>query len=238
MRPDMIPAKVINNTPLTDDIIQLQIEPQAPFDYQAGDYLTLGFEQGDESAAKDFHRFKPLSIANAPEENTPLELHIRLNQKDDADQAWMQQIAQLKAGDTVWINGPFEQYRLDDNLNQPVILIAGGTGFSPMKALLQQLLADSVQVPIYFYWGAKTADEFYQLDWLQNQAQQHPNLQVIPVLSESDASTMRHGLVHQAVLKDFPDLSDKRVYLCGPWPMVQAAKEAFQQAGLPESQFN
>ncbi len=237
----MIPAEVLDKTSLTPEIIQLSLQPESAFPFQAGDYLTLGFEQGDEAMAKDFHRFKPLSIANAPHQTTdkqPLELHIRLNQSEDADKAWMDQVSHLQPNDTVWIHGPFQQFRLDETLNQPVILVAGGTGFSPMKALLEQLLNQGFQHPIDFYWGAKTADELYLNNWIEPLAAQHPNLTYHPILSAEEKPSYRQGLVHQAVLQDFPDLSGKKVYICGPWAMQKTAKADFLQAGLKEADFN
>ena len=237
----MIPAEVIRHTALTPEIHQLWLQPEAEFPFNAGDYLTLGFEAGDEKAAKDFHRFKPLSIANAPDttqQKQPLELHIRLNKNQDADQAWMDKVAQLQPGDHVWIDGPFAQYHLAPDLKQPVILIAGGTGFSPMKALLEQLIKQGDTQPIDFYWGAKTADELYLHDWITDQAAQQANLTYHPVLSNEQKTGYAHGLVHKVVLQDFPNLSGKKVYICGPWVMQEAAKNDFLQAGLAASDFN
>jgi CDP-4-dehydro-6-deoxyglucose reductase len=241
-----IPAKVVQKQVLTQNdnsqILQLFIEPETPFPYQAGDYLTLGFEPpADEEAAKDFSRFKPFSIANAPKAGVPLELHIRLPQP--ALDPWMEALTQLNLGDTVWINGPFKQYRLDKNLDTytPIILVAGGTGFSPMKALLEQLLTQKAQNPISLYWGAKKPQELYLHDWMEQTAKQRANLHYIPVISEKESANeggMRQGLVHQAVLEEHPSLAHARVYLCGPWEMVNKAKEDFINAGLPENAFN
>jgi len=234
----MTPTKVLQKTALTPEIILLKLEPESSFNYQAGDYLTLGFEPGDEEAVKDFHRFKPFSIANAPKDNTPIELHIRLNQNTDADQVWIDKIKALQLGDKVWINGPFQQFRLEKNLEHPIILVAGGTGFAPMKSLLEQLLEQNFTQPIDLYWGAKTESELYLKDWISNLAAQTPNLSYHPILSEQKHPDYRQGWVHQAVLQDFPDLSDKIVYVCGPWPMQQAAKADFLQANLKETHFN
>lgn len=241
-----IPAKIVQKQALTqnDDsqILQLFIEPEKPFPYQAGDYLTLGFEPpAEEEAAKDFSRFKPFSIANAPKAGMPFELHIRLPKP--AQDAWMEALSQLNLGDAVWINGPFKQYRLDEKLDAhtPIVLVAGGTGFSPMKALLEELIAQNAQNPISLYWGAKQPQELYLNDWVEQMAKQHSNLHYIPVISESGPakeSKMRHGLVHQAVLEDHPSLAHTRIYLCGPWEMVNKAKEDFINAGLPEKAFN
>lgn len=221
--------KVIQVEHFSEDTLQLLIKPSQPFRYQAGDYILLGFEQDD---------LKPFSIASSPRNDGRIELHIRKH----GDNAWNQRLFSLEAGDEVLVDGPKTQYQLDENLcenGKPILLIAGGTGFAPLKALLDELLDSGCQNPIYFYWGSKSQQELYMRKQMIALAAHHDNLSYFEVLSEPEAAYVGlSGLVHKVVLERHPSLADFRVYLCGPWPMVQAAKEEFVAAGLPASQFN
>lgn len=221
--------KVIQVEHFTPDTLQLILKPTQPFRYQAGDYIMLGFEQEE---------LKPFSIASSPRNDGRIELHIRKHE----DNAWNDRLFALTAGDEVLIEGPKPQYQLDETLcdhQKPILFVAGGTGFAPMKALLDELLASGCKNPIYFYWGSRQKQDFYMRNQMIALAKHHENLDYIEVLSEADEkSTALNGLVHKVALERHPNLADFRVYLCGPWPMVQAAKEEFIAAHLPENQFN
>lgn len=221
--------KVVHTQRLTPDTLELHLQPQFPFAYEAGDYLKLGRHQDD---------LKPFSIANGPQKSGLIEVHI----KDHDHSEFMKGLFALSPGDCVLVEGPHHQYRLPAPACQgqaPFILVAGGTGFSPMKALLDELLAQQCQAPIYFYWGARHEDDLYHRARMIALAEQHDNVHYREVLSaEETASVPRTGMVHKAVLEDFGVLDKARVYVCGPWPMIQAAKDDFEQAGLPESNFN
>lgn len=221
--------KVIQVEHFSTDTLQLILKPTQPFRYQAGDYLLLGFEQED---------LKPFSIASSPRNDGHIELHIRKHE----DNAWNQRLFTLEAGDEVLVDGPKPQYKLDDNLcetQKPILFVAGGTGFAPLKALLDELMASGCSNPIQFYWGSRQKEDLYMRKQMIALAKHHANLDYIEVLSEpSPTNTSLSGLVHKVVLEQHPSLADFRVYLCGPWPMVQAAKEEFAAAGLPDSQFN
>lgn len=209
---------------LTPDIIQLLLNPSEPFNYQAGDYVLVGLDEAE---------LKPFSIASAPRLDGMIELHIRNHDNSD----WMAALFEVQRYDLLFVQGPKAQYQLDAHLDKPLIFVAGGTGFAPMKALLEVALKQGSEQIIEFYWGARTAADLYQHADMLSLCKQYPNLNYLPVVSEADFGG-RTGLVHQAVLQDHPDLSGFRVYLCGPWPMQQSAKADFLAAGLPESQFN
>ena len=205
------PLKVVHATPLAPQIIQLLLQPEMPIPYQAGDYLMLGFHADD---------LKPFSIAAAPRDDGLLECHIR----NQADSDWMKQLFAVKTGDHLVMQGPKPQMQLK-NGDLPMIFVAGGTGFAPMKALLDEAIRQNRQAPMAFYWGARHTEELYMHQSMLELAQQHANLSYIPVISEESPEwTGKKGLVHQQVLADFGDLSGQEIYLCGPWPMVQAAK--------------
>lgn len=221
--------KVIQVEHFTADTIQLILKPTQPFRYQAGDYIMLGFEQED---------LKPFSIASSPRNDGRIELHIRKHE----DNAWNDRLFSLTSGEEVLVEGPKPQYQLDEDICQskkPILFVAGGTGFAPMKALLDELLASGCENTIHFYWGSRHKEDLYMRNQMIALAKHHDNLDYIEVLSEpSENDTGLTGLVHQVVLERHPNLADFRVYLCGPWPMVQTAKEDFFAANLPENQFN
>jgi len=205
-------------------IVNLILKPQQPMPYHAGQYIMLGFQEDE---------LKPFSIAAAPREDGLIECHIR-----DHDQSeWMQKLFALEAGDQLLIKGPNEQMQLANN-SLPAIFVAGGTGFAPMKALLEDMLRKGAAMPIHFYWGARCQSDLYMHQHMIDLSQKHPNIEYIPVISDDlENWNGKTGLVHQQLLADHPNLEKFQVYLCGPWPMVQTAKEDFTKAGLKAEHF-
>jgi len=216
---DIHTLKVVHIEHLTTDIIQLLMKPDFPVAYSAGQYIMLGFDSED---------LKPFSIAAAPRDDGLIECHIR----NQADSKWMQQLFAVSVGDTLVMQGPKDQMSVQP-AHHPILLVAGGTGFAPMKALLDELLRQKVEVPMHFYWGARHAEDLYMHDVMQDLERQHANLLYIPVISEEDPSWQgTTGLVHKQVLKDYSSLAHKTIYMCGPWPMMETAKKDFSEAGL------
>lgn len=214
-----INAKVQAKKLFTTDTLLLQLRACEPFQYAAGDYLMAGFDSED---------LKPFSIASSPRNDGLIELHIR----NRLGTQFMEDLFKIAVGDELIISGPNKQYQLDDGLDnyqQDMILVAGGTGFAPMKSILDELLAQNFNQKIYFYWGATKQEDFYLHNEMIALEKHHDNLVYTEVLS---------SLVHQQVLVDYPNLADKRVYLCGTWDMVTAAKKAFLGAGLAEENYN
>lgn len=209
------------------------LTPSEAFDFTGGQYIMMGVFPDDAEP-----EMKPFSIASASRTDGQVELHVRKHEES----AWMDRLFDLAAGDDVVVTGPSNQYQLDDGLAQsgtPIILVAGGTGFAPMKAMLDELLKQDAQQPIEFYWGARVAADLYLNSAMQEVASQHDNVSYIPVLSEETPEHGKSGLVHQQVLTDHQNqLNGQRIYLCGPWPMVEAAKADFIAAGLDENAFN
>jgi CDP-4-dehydro-6-deoxyglucose reductase len=221
---DFHTLKVVQIHPFTPDIIQLLMKPDFPIAYSAGQYIMLGFEQSD---------LKPFSIAAAPRDDGLIECHIRVQ----ADNDWMNRLCALQAGNGLIMQGPKDQMRVMP-AHQPIVFVAGGTGFAPLKALLEEYLRQHTQVPLHFYWGARQVSDLYQHQTLQEWCNTYANLNYVPVVSQPDDSWHgATGLVHHQVLKDMPTLAHKTVYLCGPWPMLQAAKTDFLAADLDLQDF-
>ncbi len=212
-----LPATIEAINWLSDDIAQLWLAPQQPFHWHAGDYLEMALTpEGDT---------RPFSIANAPNAAGRIELHIRHTGDD-----WYNALFKRKVGDTVYLAAePKQQYPLPAG-DRPLLFVAGGTGFAPFKALIEQLLQDGFAQPITLYWGARRQQDLYQDEVIRAWAQNAPTLTYVPVLSEEDWAE-RTGLVADAVLDDHPDLSGFEIYVCGPWRMVQDAKARFAEHG-------
>ncbi|HEX5538913.1 MAG TPA: FAD-binding oxidoreductase, partial [Methylophilaceae bacterium] len=196
--------------------------------FMAGQYIDFLLKDGKRRA---------FSLANAPYDDGLLELHLRLiagGQFTKYVFTEMQEKAILR------IEGPFGSFYLREDSDKPVIMVAGGTGFAPIKGIIEHMLHHGMQRQILLYWGARSLQDLYmhQLP-LQWQAQ-HANLRYVPVLSEplpEDHWQGRSGLVHQAVLQDLPDLSAYQVYCCGAPGMVETAHRDFQRHGMPEHEF-
>lgn len=211
--------KVVQANALTSHIIQLLLKAEHPITYTSGDYVMLGFDSSD---------LKPFSIANAPRDDGLIECHIR---KQD-DSPWMQRLFALTAGDTLVLQGPKSQMSLKP-AHDPILFVAGGTGFAPMRALLIESLRQNIAVPMTLYWGVRTPEDLYMHEWLIDLTQREGHIEYIPVVSDNTKNWQGEtGLVHEVVLQQNPSLSHKMVYMCGPWPMIQIAKSEFANAGL------
>jgi CDP-4-dehydro-6-deoxyglucose reductase len=121
-----------------------------------------------------------------------------------------------------------------------LVFLASGTGFAPIKAILEHMEHKGITRPVTLYWGGRRPVDLYMHDWVQAQAATMPNLTYVPVISDAlpeDHWTGRTGFVHAAVLQDTPDLSGHQVYACGAPIVVDSARAAYTQAGLPSDEF-
>ena len=123
----------------------------------------------------------------------------------------------------------------------PIVLLASGTGFAPIKAILEHMQFKGINRPVSLYWGGRRPGDLYLDAWVQEQCRQMPQLRYVPVVSDAlleDAWSGRTGFVHRAVMADFPDMSGHQVYACGAPIMVESAQKDFvAQCGLPEDEF-
>jgi CDP-4-dehydro-6-deoxyglucose reductase len=221
-----LPAKVKSITHLSDDVIQmiLQLPAVEPFHFNAGQWIYFLLNNGKKRA---------FSIANRPNDNNELELQIR-----HAIGGVFTDFVfnELKPGALLQIEGPHGTFYFQQD-DRPILLVAGGTGFAPIKGILEEILHQGVEQKIHLYWGSKSSKDLYLQDLAQSWAEQK-GIQYTPVLSEPLESDNWHGktgYVHEAVLQDYDDLSDYAVYMAGPPQMIESCKQSFSAAGLDES---
>jgi CDP-4-dehydro-6-deoxyglucose reductase len=147
----------------------------------------------------------------------------------------------LKEKDILRIEGPHGSFYLREDSDKPIVLLASGTGFAPIKAIIEHMQHKGITRPVSLYWGGRRPADLYMNDWVVVQAAHMPQLKYIPVLSDAlpeDAWSGRTGFVHQAVMQDLPDLSGYEVYACGAPIVVDSARRDYvQDCGLSEEAF-
>ena len=147
----------------------------------------------------------------------------------------------MKEKEILRIEGPLGSFFLREDSDKPMILLASGTGFAPIKAILEHMRHKGIERPVTLYWGGRRPSDLYLDDWVQAQLAAMPHLKYVPVVSDalpSDGWSGRTGFVHLAVLQDHPDLSGHQVYACGAPIVVDSAKADFAtKAGLPAEEF-
>lgn len=230
MQVKKLPARVAKKEFLAPDVVRLYLKLPAAerLQFLAGQYIDFILPDG---------RRRSFSLANAPHDDEFLELHLRHVEKGEFTE---QVFERMKEKDMVRIEGPHGDFYLREDSPRPLIFVAGGTGFAPIKGIIEHAFAAAVSRPMAFYWGARAGVDLY-LDTLPREwAQRHAHFTYTPVLSspaEADQWRGRTGYVHEAVIADQPDLSGFDVYAAGPPAMVRAARDAFVAQGLPEAQF-
>ncbi len=232
-----VPCRIQTINYPSDDvaILQLQLPASERFQFLAGQYL--------EYLLKD-HKRRAYSIASAPHQEGPIELHIRhlpgglftdplFGQGSDGKS--------IKEKDILRFEGPQGSFFLREDTQKPIIFLASGTGFAPIKSILLHMREKKMEREVYFYWGGRRPKDLYMDTLCQEFVGTLPRFHYIPVISEAlpeDDWTGRTGFVHRAVMADFPDLSKFQVYACGAPIVIQSAQTDFvEQCGLPEEEF-
>jgi CDP-4-dehydro-6-deoxyglucose reductase len=225
----LLPARVEALHRAADDVIILflRLPASESFSFRAGQYIDILLPDGQR---------RSYSIANAPEQEGVLELHIR---RVPGGRFTGQVFEQMKVKDILRFQGPIGTFFLREESDKPVILIASGTGFAPIKAIVEHMLAQNIIRPLRLYWGCRARADLYLPDLPANWAAKHPHIRYVPVLSAADADWQgRTGFVHQAVMADYPDLSQHEVYACGNPAMIErACREITTHCHLPETAF-
>jgi CDP-4-dehydro-6-deoxyglucose reductase len=196
-------------------LVRLQLLSDESMAYQAGQYLDFVLGDGVR---------RSYSIANAPHNGPGVELHIR----HMAGGKFTERLFNtMKEQEILRIEGPYGNFFLREVSSKPILLLASGTGFAPIKALIEYLKFRHIARPATLYWGGRRPVDLYMNDWVLEQVTQIQNLSYVPVISHArpeDHWCGRTGLVHKALMQDFPDLSGCQVYACGAPSIVAAAQ--------------
>jgi CDP-4-dehydro-6-deoxyglucose reductase len=228
-----MPSRVLSLERLSPDVIRLQLQLPAndAFAYHPGQYVEFLLRDGLR---------RSYSMASAPKTShgTVLELHLRhMPGGVFTDQVF----SSMKEKDILRIEGPFGSFYLREDCAKPMLLLASGTGFAPIKAIIEQIRNQGLKNEATLYWGGRRPQDLYLNAWVQAQLAEMPNLRYVPVVSDAlpqDQWSGRTGFVHLAVLQDLPDLSPYQVYACGAPIMVDSARIDFLDHGLPEEEFH
>jgi CDP-4-dehydro-6-deoxyglucose reductase len=234
-----MPSRVTSLEKKSHDVmvIKLQLPANDTFVYHAGQYVEFILRDG---ARRSY------SMATAPHhlvktETTPaepIELHIRhMPGGKFTDHVF----GVMKEKEILRIEGPYGSFFLREDSNKPIIFLASGTGFAPIKAVIEHMQHKGINRPATLFWGGRRPEDLYMDDWVKARLAEMPNLSYVPVISNAtpeDAWTGRTGFVHRAVLEDFPDMSGYQVYACGAPIVVDSARTDFcHLAGLAEEEF-
>lgn len=225
-----LPARIESLQRAASDvlIITLKYPPAERFDFYAGQYITLLFKDG---MRRDF------SLANAPHEHGQIQLHIRLAEGSYSTRMFTEV---LKERDILRLEGPLGAFHLNPESTKPIIMLAGGTGFAPIKSILDDMAHRGIEREVHLYRGARDRAGLYLPHLPEQWTTTLPRFTHVPVLSDPTPTCNwdgRTGLVHEAVLEDFADLSGFEVYACGAVAMVEAAARDFVARGLPSEAF-
>ena len=225
-----LPARVQKMERLAADImlVELKLPASERLQFLAGQYVDILLKDGSR---------RSFSMANAPHDDAVLQLHMRNYGGPFSTHVF----SAMKTRDILRFEGPLGTFYLRENTEKPAILLASGTGFAPVKAILEHAFHSHCSRPLLLYWGARTRADLYMNDLVERWTREHNNFKYVPVLSAplpADQWNGRTGLVHQAVIKDMADMSGCQVYACGVPVMVESARRDFiAQCGLPESEF-
>lgn len=227
-----MPCRVQKIERVNDDVIVLRLTLPANerLQFLPGQYIEFILRDGSR---------RSFSMANAPHDDATVELHIRhVPGGSFTDHVF----STLKERDILRFEGPLGAFFLREDSDKPVVFVAGGTGFAPIKAILEAAFQKGSERPMVLYWGGRRPQDLYMRELAEQWAKAHANFRFVPVVSEAlpeDDWQGRTGLVHQAVMADLPDLSGHEVYACGTPAMVEAARHDFHHScGLPLEAFH
>lgn len=230
IKPRILPVRVQKKEQLSGDVMVLflQLPASERLQFVAGQYLEFILKDGKRRA---------FSIANAPHDDALIELHLRLVPGGQFTQYVFEEMPEKAI---LRIEAPLGTFFLREESNKPIVFVAGGTGFAPIKGIIEHMIHLGMQREIVLYRGGRMQQDLYMDELCQRWADFLPNLRYIPVLSEEPADSGwqgRTGLVHETVLKDYPDLSAHQAYVCGAPGMVEIAHKTFVEQGLPADEF-
>ncbi|HLS86388.1 MAG TPA: CDP-6-deoxy-delta-3,4-glucoseen reductase [Burkholderiales bacterium] len=226
-----LPCRIQRMQRLADDVMVLHLKLPANerLQFLAGQYIEFLLRDGSR---------RSFSMANPPHDDELIELHVR---HVAGGQFTDHVFGKMKERDILRFEGPLGTFFLREDSDKPIVFVASGTGFAPIKAVLEHAFHKGLTRPMVLYWGGRRPKDLYLHALAERWAAEHERFRYVPVISDAlpeDAWTGRTGFVHRAVMEDFPDLSGHQVYACGVPVMVDSARRDFvQQCRLPETEF-
>ncbi len=226
-----LPCRIQKMERLVDDVMVLQLKLPANerLQFLAGQYLEFLLKDGSR---------RSFSMGNAPHDDEFLQLHVRYVA---GGQFTEHVFGKMKERDILRFEGPLGTFFLREDSDKPAVFVASGTGFAPIKSILEHAFKKGITRPMTLYWGGRRPKDLYMNELAMGWAAEHAHFKYVPVISDAlpeDGWTGRTGFVHRAVMQDFPDLSAHQVYACGVPVMVDSARRDFvEQCRLPELEF-
>ena len=205
--------------------VRLALIGERPLRFRAGQYINVLLDDGEK---------RSFSFATAPHAGGDIELQIRLV---PGGRFTTHVFKDMQVGEIIEFEGPLGSFYLREDSDKPMIFVAGATGFAPVKSMLEHAFHAGVERDMVLYWGVRSKKDLYLADLPERWAAEHPNFHFVPVLSAPRAEDRwrgRTGLVHEAILADYPDLSGHQLYACGSVQMVETAHPAFAAQGLAQ----
>ncbi|NJO13483.1 MAG: CDP-6-deoxy-delta-3,4-glucoseen reductase [Gammaproteobacteria bacterium] len=220
-----LPCRIARKELLAPDVMALflQLPAVERFTFLPGQYLDIMLPG---------ERRRSFSIASPPHDSGLIELHVR---RAPGGEFTQKVFGELKEKSLLRIEGPLGQFCYRHLPGLPALLIGGGTGFAPLKSITRHVLENRLDRRLHLYWGARTSRDLYEERTIRAWVASHPNFAYTPVLSAAepkDSWSGRIGLVHEAVVADYPDLSGVEIYASGPPAMIEAVKQAGAARGL------
>lgn len=224
-----LPTRVEYMEKLCHDVylLRLKLPSTERLQFFAGQYIEILLKDG---------RRRAFSIANAPQADEYLDLHIRLVEGGEFTHYVFNEM-QPKA--MLRIEGPFGQFYLREDSSRPILMMAGGTGYAPLKGMLEHAFRIGIDRPIHLFWGVRSLRDLYDHEHILEWTREHASFQYTPVLSEpmaSDDWKGETGLVLGTLLKQYPEPAGQDIYMSGPPAMVEAGRKSFLGRGVPETQ--
>jgi CDP-4-dehydro-6-deoxyglucose reductase len=226
-----LPCRVQKLERLADDVMvmYLKLPANERLQFLPGQYLEFLLRDGSR---------RSFSMANAPHDDALVQLHVR---HVPGGQFTDHVFGKMKERDILRFEGPLGTFFLREDSDKPIVFVASGTGFAPIKSILETAFVKGIARPMVLYWGGRRPKDLYMSALAEGWAAAHDNFRYVPVVSDAlpeDDWHGRSGFVHRAVMEDFPDLSGHQVYACGVPVMVDSARKDFvERCGLPEDEF-
>lgn len=210
-------CEVISVKAITETVYRVRLVPESPFSFRAGQYLLVVMNERDK---------RPFSMASTPMQKEYIELHIGASERNLYAMAVMERILKEKTLDVDVV--PHGEACFRENSKCPLLLIAGGTGFSYVRSILLAALQEEPTREIFVYWGGREPKHLYDLTELKKIKNKHPQLNVVPVVEQPEEGwSGRTGTVLSAVLEDFTSLTAYEIYIAGRFEMAKSARERF-----------